>query len=229
MNAVIGLSHLLLKTDLSERQRDYIGKVQSSGQHLLGIINDILDFSKVDAGKMELEHTDFDLASLLDQTATLLGEKSRAKQLELAVEVAPDVPLQLVGDPLRLRQILVNYGNNAVKFTESGRIVISVHAGERTRTDVLLNFRVKDTGLGLTQEQIGRLFQSFSQADTSTTRVFGGTGLGLAICKKLAELMGGDVGVESEYGKGSEFWFSVRLGIGQTTAAAAARQPVLAG
>jgi signal transduction histidine kinase/CheY-like chemotaxis protein len=214
MNAIIGLSHLVLKTDLTARQRDYIGKVQTSGQHLLGVINDILDFSKVEAGKLDLEHTDFELEKLLDNTGNLISEKSHAKGLELVFEVAPDVPPNLVGDSLRLGQILLNYANNAVKFTEKGEIVISVRASERTDKDVLLHFRVQDTGIGLTAEQMSRLFQSFSQADTSTTRKFGGTGLGLAISKKLAELMGGEVGVESEHGKGSTFWFSARLGVG---------------
>jgi two-component system, sensor histidine kinase and response regulator len=214
MNAIIGLSHLVLKTDLTPRQRDYIAKVQTSGQHLLGVINDILDFSKVEAGKLDLENTDFELEKLLDNTGSLISEKSHSKGLELVFEVAPDVPPHLVGDSLRLGQILLNYANNAVKFTEKGEVVISVRASEQTEKDVLLHFRVQDTGIGLTPEQMSRLFQSFSQADTSTTRRFGGTGLGLAISKKLAELMGGEVGVESEYGKGSTFWFSARLGIG---------------
>ena len=215
MNAVIGLSHLVLKTDLSPRQRDYITKVQTSGQHLLGIINDILDFSKVEAGKLDLENTDFEIVKLLDNTNSLISEKANAKGLELVIDIAPDVPPNLMGDSLRLGQILLNYANNAVKFTEKGEVVISVRASERTDKDVLLHFRVQDTGIGLTPEQIERLFRSFSQADTSTTRRFGGTGLGLAISKKLAELMGGEVGVESDYGKGSTFWFSARLGIGQ--------------
>jgi len=217
MNAIIGLSHLVLKTELTARQRDYIAKVQTSGQHLLGVINDILDFSKVEAGKLDLDNTNFELEKLLDNTGALISEKSHAKGLELVFEVAPDVPAQLVGDSLRLGQILLNYANNAVKFTDAGEIVISVRASERTDKDVLLHFRVRDTGIGLTAEQMSRLFQSFSQADTSTTRKFGGTGLGLAISKKLAELMSGEVGVESEYGKGSTFWFSARLGIGTAT------------
>ncbi|MEO5669592.1 MAG: response regulator [Ramlibacter sp.] len=214
MNAIIGLSHLVLKTELTARQRDYIGKIQTSGQHLLGVINDILDFSKVEAGKLDLEHTEFVLEKLLDTTGSLISEKSHSKGLELVFEVAPDVPHNLVGDSLRLGQILLNYANNAVKFTERGEIVISVRASEHTEKDVLLHFRVRDTGIGLTPEQKGRLFQSFSQADASTTRKFGGTGLGLAISKNLAELMGGEVGVESDHGKGSTFWFSARLGIG---------------
>jgi two-component system, sensor histidine kinase and response regulator len=214
MNAIIGLSNLALKTTLAPRQRDYLLKVQAAGQHLLGVINDILDFSKVEAGKLDLEHTEFELEKLLDNTANLISEKSHAKGLEMVFEVAPDVPPNLVGDSLRLGQILLNYANNAVKFTDKGAIVIAVRASERTEKGVLLHFRVQDTGIGLTSEQVSRLFRSFSQADASTTRRFGGTGLGLAICKRLAELMGGEVGVESELGKGSTFWFTARLGIG---------------
>jgi two-component system sensor histidine kinase/response regulator len=215
MNAIIGLSHLVLKTELTPRQRDYIAKVQTSGQHLLGIINDILDFSKVEAGKLDLEHADFELEKVLDNTSSLAGEKASAKGLEVVIDIAPDVPSNLVGDSLRVGQILLNYVNNAVKFTEKGEILVSVRASERTDHDVLLHFRVQDTGIGLSAEQKQRLFKSFSQADTSTTRRFGGTGLGLAISKKLAELMGGEVGVESEPGKGSTFWFSARLGVGE--------------
>src|SRR6185369_4223896 len=229
MNAIIGLSHLVLKTELTPRQRDYIAKVQSSGQHLLGVINDILDFSKVEAGKLDLEHTEFPLEKLLDTTATLISEKSHAKGLELVFEVAPDVPRNLVGDSLRLGQILLNYANNAVKFTDKGEIIVAVRASQRTDQDVLLHFRVQDTGIGLSGEQMSRLFQSFSQADASTTRRFGGTGLGLAICKRLAELMGGEVGVESELGKGSTFWFSARLGVGAAAQRALLPVPDLRG
>jgi two-component system sensor histidine kinase/response regulator len=214
LNAIIGLSHLVLKTELTARQRDYIAKVQTSGQHLLGIVNDVLDFSKVEAGKLDLELADFDLEKLLDNTSSLVSEKAIAKGLELVIDTAPDVPTHLLGDSLRLGQILLNYANNAVKFTERGEVGISVRASERTERDVLLHFRVQDTGIGLSPDQMQRLFRSFSQADTSTTRRFGGTGLGLAITKKLAELMGGEVGVESEPGKGSTFWFTVRLGLG---------------
>jgi signal transduction histidine kinase/DNA-binding response OmpR family regulator/HPt (histidine-containing phosphotransfer) domain-containing protein len=214
MNAIIGLSHLVLKTQLTPRQRDYIAKVQGSGQHLLGIINDILDFSKIEAGKLDIEFAEFELGKVLESTSNLISEKCHSKGLELVLDVAPDVPATLVGDSLRLGQILLNYANNAIKFTEKGDVVISVRASEITQQDVLLHFRVKDTGMGLTAEQMSRLFQSFTQADASTTRKFGGTGLGLAICKKLAELMGGEVGVQSEPGKGSTFWFSARLRIG---------------
>jgi len=215
MNAIIGMSHLALKTDLTPRQRDYIAKVQASGQHLLGIINDILDFSKVEAGKLTVEHADFELEALMENVANLITEKSAAKGLELVFDISPDVPRRLVGDSLRLGQILINYANNAVKYTEKGEVVIAARVQEHAGEEVLLHFSVTDTGIGLTDEQKGRLFQSFQQADTSTTRKYGGTGLGLAISRNLAQLMGGDVGVESRIGHGSTFWFTVRVGVGQ--------------
>jgi PAS domain S-box-containing protein len=217
MNAIIGMSYLALKTDLTPRQRDYIGKIKASGQHLLGIINDILDLSKIEAGKLAVENTEFDLDMVLANVANLIADKSSAKGLELIFDVDKNVPTKLVGDPLRLGQILINYCNNAVKFTEHGEIDIVIRVREQSDEEVLLYCAVRDTGIGLTGEQIGRLFQSFSQADTSTTRKFGGTGLGLVISKKLAELMGGQVGVESEPDKGSTFWFTARIrkGYGQ--------------
>jgi two-component system sensor histidine kinase/response regulator len=215
MNAIIGMSHLALKTDLTPRQRDYIGKVHSSGQHLLGIINDILDFSKVEAGKMTVEDAGFELDQLLHNVADLISEKSSAKGLELVFDVSPEVPCHLVGDSLRLGQILINYANNAVKYTDQGEIAIAVRVQERSADSALLHFAVTDTGIGLSPEQCARLFQSFQQADSSTTRKYGGTGLGLAISRKLAILMGGDAGVESRLGQGSTFWFTVRVGIGQ--------------
>ncbi|HEY6896523.1 MAG TPA: response regulator [Rhodocyclaceae bacterium] len=214
MNAIIGMSHLALKTELTPRQRDYVKKIQGAGQHLLGIINDILDFSKIEAGKLTVERTDFDLEKLLDNLANLLAEKVGDKGLELVFDIAADVPRNLVGDSLRLGQILINYANNAVKFTEQGEIDIVARVKERSADEVLLHFAVRDTGIGLTAEQAGRLFQSFQQADASTTRKYGGTGLGLAISRRLAELMDGEVGVDSEYGKGSTFWFTARLGVG---------------
>ncbi len=214
MNAIIGMSHLALQTELTPRQRDYVKKIQGSSRHLLSIINDILDFSKIEAGKLTVEYTEFELEKVLDNVANLIADKTAAKGLELVFEVDGDVPSLLIGDPLRLGQILINYSNNAVKFTEQGEIAINVHLKEQSERDVLLCCTVRDTGIGLTAEQMGQLFQSFSQADTSTTRKFGGTGLGLVISKKLAELMGGAVGVESEPGKGSAFWFTARLGKG---------------
>ncbi len=216
MNAIIGMSHLALKTELTPRQHDYVKKIQGAGQHLLGIINDILDFSKIEAGKLAVEQADFELDKVLDNIASLLTEKTSAKSLELVFDIPSEVPRTLVGDSLRLGQILINYANNAVKFTEKGEIDIIARIKERTETEVLLYFAVRDTGIGITAEQQARLFQSFEQADTSTTRKFGGTGLGLAISRRLAELMGGEVGVDSEYGKGSTFWFTARMGIGAT-------------
>ena len=214
MNAVIGMAHLALRTELSPRQRDYIEKIQASGQHLLGIINDILDFSKIEAGKLEVESVDFELDKVLDNLATLVGDKATSKGLELLFEVDPSLPPHLVGDPLRLGQVLINYANNAVKFTEEGEIAVRIYPVEEIGRDLLLRFEVRDTGIGLSQEQQGKLFQSFQQADASTTRQYGGTGLGLAIAKQLAELMGGQVGVESAPGEGSTFWFTARLGRG---------------
>jgi two-component system, sensor histidine kinase and response regulator len=216
MNAIIGFSALALKTDLNSKQRDYIRKIRMSGAHLLGIINDVLDLSKIEAGKLSVEQTDFELTDVLENVSNLISEKAMAKGLELMFQVGKETPNFLIGDPLRLGQILVNYANNAVKFTEKGKIVISVEVAEESETegDVLLRFAVRDTGIGLTPEQIGKLFQSFQQAESSTSRKYGGTGLGLAISKRLANLMGGDVGVESEYGQGSTFWFTARLGKG---------------
>jgi len=215
MNAVIGLSHLALKTDPSPRQRDYLVKIRSSGQHLLGIINEILDFSKIEAGKLSVESIEFDLDKVLENVSNLISEKAEAKGLELIFDIEPSVvSTRLRGDPLRLGQILINFCNNAVKFTEEGEVVIKARVLEDSGDSHLLEFSVSDSGIGMAEAQIGRLFQAFEQADTSTTRKYGGTGLGLAISKRLAELMGGDVGVTSELGKGSTFWFTARLGKG---------------
>jgi two-component system sensor histidine kinase/response regulator len=215
MNAIIGLSHLALKTVLTPKQRDYLQKVQAAGQHLLRVVNDILDFSKVEAGKLDLEMTDFSIEHLLDTTCSLVATAAEEKELELVIELDPDVPRQLIGDTLRIGQILLNFANNAVKFTEQGEVAICVRALEVNEAEAVVEFRVRDTGIGLLPEQQSRLFQSFSQADSSTTRRFGGTGLGLAISRKLAELMGGAVGVESEPGVGSTFWFTARLQVGR--------------
>ncbi len=214
MNAIIGFSALTLNTDLDRKQRDYVRKIELSGKHLLGIINDILDFSKIEAGKLSVEHADFELEELMETVSNLIFDKTSAKGLALTFEIDEHVPRHLVGDALRLGQILINYGNNAVKFTESGEIAVSARVVEETEADVLVRFAVRDTGIGLTGEQIGKLFQSFQQADTSTSRKYGGTGLGLSISKQLAGLMGGEVGVESGYGTGSTFWFTARLGKG---------------
>ena len=209
MNAIIGMSHLVLQTDLDRKQRNYLNKVNLSAVSLLGIINDILDFSKIEAGKLDIEAIDFRLEDVFDNLTNLVGLKADEKGLELMFDIPADIPTGLIGDPLRLGQIMLNLGNNAVKFTASGEVLISVAVVEQDEQTVTLHFAVRDTGIGMTAEQQGRLFQSFSQADTSTTREFGGTGLGLAISKKLTELMHGEIWVESEPGKGSAFQFSI--------------------
>jgi PAS domain S-box-containing protein len=229
MNAIIGMTHLALRHDMPPQQHDYLHKIQQSSQHLLGILNDILDFSKIEAGMMEVEHIPFELDRVIDTVAGVIADRAHAKRLELVCHVPADVPQHLVGDPLRLGQILINYAGNAIKFTETGEIKIAVRvltsgpSGDAANTPgVLLRFEVCDTGIGLTPEQQQRLFQSFQQADSSTTRHYGGTGLGLAISKRLAALMGGEVGVLSAPGQGSTFWFTARLGL-----AAQRARPVL--
>ena len=207
MNAVIGMTHLALQTHLNAKQRDYLNKIQGSAHTLLGIINDVLDFSKVEAGKLVLEKTDFVLDQVLDDVVNLVGLGAQQKGLELLLDTAPDTPQALVGDPLRLGQVLVNLVGNAVKFTHEGEIVISTRAVHSDRQEVELGFAVRDTGIGLTAEQKAGLFSAFSQADASTTRRYGGTGLGLTISKHLIALMGGDIQVESEPGKGATFSF----------------------
>ncbi len=214
MGAVIGMTHLMLKTNLLPRQQHYMKKILESGQHLLGIIDDILDVSKIEAGKMTLEKIPFDLEQVLSNVNMLIAEKVAAKGLELIFDVERNVPVHLVGDPLRLSQILLNYANNAVKFTAQGEVDVVVRVREETPQDVLLYFAVRDTGIGLSPDQCQNLFQVFQQADTSTTRQYGGSGLGLAIVKNLTGMMQGEVGVESVLGQGSTFWFTARLGRG---------------
>jgi hypothetical protein len=211
MNAIIGLTHLALRTGLTARQRDYLEKIQSSSQHLLNIINDVLDFSKLEVGKLAIERSAFDLTAMLDEVIPPIAEKAAAKGLELILKVPEDVPKQLIGDSRRLGQALLNLANNAVKFTPRGEIVIRVAVAEAGDRDVILQFSVRDTGIGLSEEQRGHLFRSFVQADASTTRQHGGCGLGLVITQHLAELMRGDVGVDSALGVGSTFWFTARL------------------
>ena len=213
MNAIIGMSHLALQTNLDKRQRNYIEKVHRSGENLLGIINDILDFSKIEAGKMGMETIAFRLEDVMDNLANLVGMKAEDKGLELLFSAAPDVPTALMGDPLRLGQVLINLGNNAVKFTDKGEIVVGIETVAQDALGVELHFWVKDSGIGMTPEQCGKMFQSFSQADASTTRKYGGTGLGLAISKNLVELMQGRIWVESEPGKGSSFHFHAHFGL----------------
>ncbi len=211
MNAIIGLSQLALKTDLPPRQRDHLIKIKNSGQHLLGIINDILDFSKIEAGKLSIEKIAFDLDTVLENVGNVISERAATKGLELIFDVDPSVSIGLEGDPLRLGQVLINFCNNAVKFTDEGEIVVRVQVVEDRGDNQLIQFSVTDTGIGLSEVQMSRLFQAFEQADTSTTRKYGGTGLGLAISKKLAEAMGGRIGASSEFGQGSSFWFTSRL------------------
>ena len=213
MNAVIGLSDLCLRTQLSSKQEDYLSKIHGSAESLLGIINDILDFSKIEAGRLDIEDIEFEIDQVLENLATVVNVKTREKGLEFLFKRDPQIPSILVGDPLRLGQVLINLTNNAVKFTETGEIVIDIELGKSSGDRVVLEFCVRDTGIGMTPEQQGKLFQSFSQADASTTRKYGGTGLGLAISKQLVELMGGEIGVESEPGVGSTFTFTVALGV----------------
>ncbi len=213
MNAIIGMTQLALKTDLTPKQHNYINKVQISANALLGVINDILDFSKIEAGKLDMEEIDFRLDDVLDNLATLVTLKAQEKGLEVLFSVDQNVPRSLMGDQLRVGQILANLTNNAVKFTKRGEIIISIKQLRVEPDKAELQFSVKDTGIGLTQEQIGRLFQSFNQADTSTTRKFGGTGLGLTISKRLVEMMNGKIWVESEPGRGSSFIFTAVFGI----------------
>jgi len=217
MNAIIGLSHLALKTPLNPKQRDYVSKVHNAGMSLLGIINDILDFSKIEADKLDIETTDFQLDEVISTVTTLTAQKAHDKGLEFLIHVAPAIPEQLLGDPLRLGQILTNFVNNAVKFTERGEIGLNIDLLERTGEKVQLKFSVRDTGIGMTREQAAKLFQPFSQADMSTTRKHGGTGLGLSISRKLAELMGGRIWLESEPGVGSTFNFTIWFGVGLAT------------
>jgi signal transduction histidine kinase/CheY-like chemotaxis protein len=218
MNAIIGMAHLALKTDLSAKQHDYLKKVDVSAKSLLGIINDILDFSKIEAGKMDMESLDFQLEDTLENISTLVGIKTQEKGLELLFKTDPAVPTALVGDPLRLGQILINLSNNSVKFTDSGEIVVSTELIKKDDAQVTLKFSVRDTGIGMTAEQAAKLFQPFAQADSSTTRKYGGTGLGLTISKRLAEMMGGEIWVESESGQGSTFSFTANFGLGKDKA-----------
>jgi two-component system sensor histidine kinase/response regulator len=229
MNAIIGMAHLALRTELDARQRDYVTKIQLAGQHLLGVINDILDFSKIESGHLTVESVAFELERVLANVTDFISEKAAAKGLELLMDVDARVPTDLRGDPLRLGQVLINYASNAVKFTDEGSVVIRVRLADEDEPSVLLRFEVEDTGIGLTHDQIVRLFQSFSQADASTTRKYGGTGLGLAISKRLAQLMGGDVGVASTPGRGSIFHFTARLTRGQTQVRSYLPQPDLRG
>ncbi|MES2682385.1 MAG: response regulator [Pseudomonadota bacterium] len=212
MNAIIGMTHLAFQTDPSQKQLNYLGKIDNAAKSLLGIINDILDFSKIEAGKLAVESVGFSLQDLLENLTDLVGQKAQDKGLAFVFKLDPTVPNDLIGDPLRIGQVLTNFCTNAVKFTDRGEVSVAIDVEERG-SDVLLHFAVRDSGIGLTREQKASLFRTFQQADTSTTRKYGGTGLGLSISKRLVELMGGEIGVNSEPGKGSKFWFKLRLGV----------------
>src|SRR5271168_2588012 len=214
MNAILGMTHLALRTELTPKQRDYLTKIKSAAQALLGIINDILDFSKIEAGKLDVETIDFRLDQVLDNLSSVVSQKAQDKNLEFLIAAPHDLPPNLIGDPLRLGQILINLVNNAVKFTDQGEVVVTVALGEKVPERVKLKVSVRDSGIGMTPEQTARLFQAFSQADASTSRKYGGTGLGLSISKRLVELMGGEIWAESEPGAGSTFYFTAWFGIG---------------
>ena len=228
MNAIIGLTELLLDTPLEREQREFAQGAQGAADGLLGIINDILDFSKVEAGKLEIEAVPFDLGDLVEDVAALLGGIANGKGVELLAHRTPEVPTALVGDPTRLRQILLNLSSNAVKFTKHGEVVIRVRLLEDNDSSVRVRFEVSDTGVGIAAADMDRLFDPFSQADASTTRRFGGTGLGLAIVKQFVELMGGEVGVDSTVDVGSTFWFELPLGKQLDVAERAVSVPALA-
>ena len=213
MNAIIGMSALALHAELGAKQRNYIEKVHISAESLMNIINDILDFSKIEAGKLEIESVDFDLRDVMENLTSVLGMKADEKGLELLYAEDSDVPLHLVGDPVRLGQVLLNLGNNAVKFTDRGEVQVSVRVVERGPDWASLRFEVRDTGMGISAEQQQRLFLPFEQADASTSRRFGGTGLGLAISRQLVRLMGGELDVASGLGQGSRFFFTLRFAL----------------
>ncbi|MEQ9364272.1 MAG: ATP-binding protein, partial [Leptospirales bacterium] len=213
LNAILGMSYLAAKSDLDPRQRQYLDKIQISGRALLQIINDVLDYSKIDAGKMEMEQSAFRLSGVLANISGILADKAAEKRIELAFFSDPNVPDELYGDALRLGQVLINLIGNAIKFTERGSVILSVTRMANGGRGVRLQFSVQDTGIGMSEAEIARLFQPFSQADASTTRKFGGTGLGLAICQKIVTLMQGDIQAISVPGAGSTFIFSGVFGL----------------
>jgi two-component system sensor histidine kinase/response regulator len=230
MNGVLGMSELLLDTRLDATQRRYTESVLNSGRHLLGIINDILDFSKIESGHMKLEAMEFNLGDLLEETVAMFVQQAEEKKLELAIQLSPpNIPIIIRGDPLRLRQILANLLNNALKFTTTGEVVVRASVISEADQDARIYLSVEDSGIGISPNAHEKIFEHFAQADGSTTRQYGGTGLGLAICKRLVELMGGKIGVESTLGKGSKFWFNLLLPKSQRMAPMSAFSPSLDG
>jgi len=229
MNGIIGMTELTLETELNAQQREYLSLVQSSSEHLLTVINDILDFSKIEAGKFNLEAIDFNLPAMLQDTIKLLSLRAAQKGLKLAVDIAPDVPPYLHGDPARLKQIIFNLIGNAIKFTHQGGITLRIHLSDLKGTEALIQFEVIDTGIGIPQDMQRAIFDAFSQADASINRRFGGTGLGLSICSRLVRLMGGEIGVESEPGHGSTFHFCARFNLSEAPAITPLQADALAG
>ncbi|MBF0118336.1 MAG: response regulator [Desulfobacterales bacterium] len=212
MNAIIGLTDLALNTELTSKQTDYLTKIKSSAKGLLGIINDILDFSKVESGKIEFEITDFKLLDIIENVSSMFSHKAEEKGISFITSISENIPPVLYGDPLRLSQILINLVNNAIKFTDKGEIVVRIELIEKLPQKILLKFLVNDSGIGISQDQISKLFTKFSQVDATTTRKYGGTGLGLAICKQFINMLGGEIGVESKIGNGSTFYFTMEFG-----------------
>ncbi|WP_143557578.1 ATP-binding protein [Solemya velum gill symbiont] len=220
MNAVIGMTNLALNTDLDETQRNFISKAHMSAEALLHILNDILDFSKIEAGKLEMESTDFSLKRVFDNTCHMIHSSAEERGVSFSTKISAEVPDALIGDPMRLGQVLLNLINNAVKFTsEGGKIEVDVSLQAESDRDCVIRCSIKDNGIGISTEQQEKLFQPFTQADSSTTRKYGGTGLGLVICSQIVKAMGGELQVDSELGKGSDFHFTVRLGKLQQTVA----------
>jgi len=219
MNGILGMVELALDTGLDAEQRDYLDTAKQSTESLLTVINDILDFSKIEAGKLQLETIRFSLRESLAQTIHTLAHRARQKDLKLTFEIEPQVVDVVMGDPSRLRQVILNLVGNAVKFTDSGGVTVSVRNESRDATHAVVRFTVKDTGIGIAPEKLKEIFTPFTQADNSTPRKYGGTGLGLTICRQLTELLGGEIGVESEPGQGSTFHFTARFGIAAVAAA----------
>ena len=227
LNSIIGMNELLIGTTLTPEQYEYAMAVQTSGEGLLAIVDEILDFSKVEAGKLTIEKIDFEPATIIEQTIAMFAARTQAKRLRLTSVIAPEVPMQVAGDPDRVRQILINLVSNAVKFTEQGSIEVRTTVEDVAEDGLTLRFVVSDTGIGMSETARRRIFEPFTQADSSTTRRYGGTGLGLAISKRLVELMGGQIGVESEAGRGSSFWFTARFAPATAAASPAlGRQPL---